>query len=58
MPGQGRNLGGVDALNHQLGDPVALGNREVGIGMVEEQHLDLAAVVSVDDASTRVDEML
>ena len=52
------NLGGVDALNDELRDAVALLDLEVGVGMVEEQNLDGAAVVGVDHAGARVDEVL
>lgn len=52
------HVGGDDALEHQLGDAVALLDLVVGLGVVEEQHLDLPAVVGVDDARARVDEVL
>lgn len=52
------DLGGVYALDDELGDALALLDLEVGVGVVKEQHLDLAAVVGVDDARARVDEVL
>lgn len=52
------HLGGVDALDDELGHAVALGHLEFGLGVVEQQDLDLAAVVGVDDAGARVDEVL
>ena len=52
------NLGSVDALEHQLRDAVALLDGEVGIAVVEEEDLHLAAVVCVDDAGTGIDEVL
>jgi len=51
------HLGRVDALEHQLRDPVALLDGEIGVRVVEEEDLDLAAVVGVDDARARVDEV-
>lgn len=51
------NLGRVDALEHELGDAVALGDGEIGLGVVEEQDLDLATVVGVDDARAGIDEV-
>lgn len=52
------DLGRHDALQHELRDAVALLDGVVGVGVVEQQHLDLAAVVGVDDARARVDEVL
>lgn len=52
------DLGGDDSLQHQLGNPVALLHLVVRVGMVEEQDLDLSAVISVDDARAGVDEVL
>ena len=52
------DLGRDNPLEHQLCDPVPLLDLVVGVGVVEEQHLDLAAVVGVDDARARVDEVL
>lgn len=51
------DLGRVDALDDELGHAVALCHGEVSVGMVEQEHLDLAPVVGVDDASARVDEV-
>jgi len=48
----------IDALEYELCDAVALAHGEVGIAVVEQQHLDLAAVVGVNDARARVDEVL
>lgn len=48
----------VDALDDELGDAVALLHLVVGLAVVEQQHLDVAAVVGVDDARARVDEVL
>jgi len=48
----------VDALQHELGNPIALLNSEIGVGVVEQQHLDGAAVIGVDDPRARVDEVL
>ena len=45
-------------LQHELGNPVSLLHLKVRVGMVEEKDLDLAAVISVDDAGTGVDKML
>lgn len=52
------NLGSDDPLKDQLGNPVTLLNFVVRVGVVEEQDLDLAAVISVDDARTGVNEVL
>lgn len=52
------DLGGIDALQDKLRDAVALLDLKVGLGMVEEQHLDFAAVVGIDDASAGVNEVL
>lgn len=52
------DLGGEDALDDKLGDTVTLSDLEVGVGVVEEEDLDLAAVVRVDYAGTGVDEVL
>lgn len=52
------DVGGHDALQDELRDAVAVLDLVVGVGVVEEQHLDLAAVVGVDDAGARVDEVL
>lgn len=51
------DLGSDDALQHQLGNPVPLLHFVVCIGMVEEQDLDLAAVISVDDSRPGVDKV-
>jgi len=45
-------------FQHQLRNPVAALDGKIGVGVVEEQHLDLAAVVGVYDARARVDEVL
>jgi hypothetical protein len=52
------DIGRVDALEDELGNAVALLDLVVRLGVVEEQHLHLAAVVGVDDARARVDEVL
>lgn len=52
------DLGSDDPLKDQLGNPVPLLNLVVGVRVVEEQNLDLAAVVGVDNARTGVDEVL
>lgn len=52
------HLGGDDALEDELRDAVALLDLVVGVGVVEQQHLDLAAVVGVNDARASVDEVL
>lgn len=52
------DLGGIDALEDQLGDPVAFLDGEIDIAVVEEEDLDLAPVVRVNDARTSVDEVL
>lgn len=51
------NLGRVDALNDELGDAVTLLDLEVGVGVVEQQDLDLTAVVGINDAGAGVDEV-
>lgn len=48
----------VDALNDELGDAVADLDLKVGVAVVEEQHLDGAPVVGVNDAGARVDEVV
>lgn len=53
-----QHLGRVNPLDHELGDAVALGDSEIHVRVVEQQDLDLAAVVGVDDAGARVDEVL
>jgi hypothetical protein len=52
------DFGGEDALQDELGDTVALLDLEVGLGVVEEEHLDLASVISVNDAGASVNEVL
>lgn len=52
------NLGGVDALEDELGDAVALLDLKVGLAVVEEKNLYLASVVGVNDTGARVDEVL
>lgn len=52
------HVGRVDALEHELRDAVALGDGEVGVRVVEQENLDLAAVVGVDDARAGVDVVL
>ena len=52
------DFGGDDALQHQLGNPVSLFHLVIRVGMVEEQDLDLAAVIGVDDTRTGVDKVL
>ena len=46
-----------DALQHELRDAVALPDNKVRGRVVEEQDLDGAAVVGVDDPGARVDEV-
>jgi hypothetical protein len=45
-------------LQNQLGNTITRLNREVDVRVVEQKHLDLAAVVSINDASTGVNEVL
>ena len=52
------NFGSVDPLEHQLRDAVAFFDLVICLGMVEEEYLDLAPVVGVDDTGTGVDEVL
>lgn len=52
------NLRSVDAFDDQLCDAVALPDFEIGLGVVEEQNLDLATVIGIDHASAGVDEVL
>lgn len=52
------DVGRHDALQDELRDAVALLDRKVGVGVVKQQHLDLPAVVGVNDARARVDEVL
>lgn len=52
------NVGSIDALKDELSYAVSLCDGEIGIGVVEEQDLDLTTVVSVDDAGARVNEVL
>lgn len=52
------HVGRVNALDNELRDPVALLHLVVGVGVVEQQHFDGAAVVGVDDSRARVDEVL
>lgn len=52
------NLGGIDALENQLCDAVALLDLKVGLSVVEQENLDFAAVVGIDDTGASVDEVL
>lgn len=52
------NFGGVDPLKHQLCDAVAFFDLVICLGMVEEEDLDLAPVVGIDDTGTGIDEVL
>jgi hypothetical protein len=52
------HFGSVDALDDKLSNSVALLDRVVCLGVVEQQHLHLAAVVCVNDAGAGVDEVL
>lgn len=51
------HLRGVDALQDELRDAVALRDGEVGVRVVEQEDLDLAAVVCVYDSGAGVDEV-
>src|SRR4051812_42923652 len=51
------HVGRVDALKYQLGNAIPFLDGEVRLSVVEQQYLDLAAVVSVNDACARVDEI-
>ena len=55
MPSAAREHHVLDALDEELGDPVARGDRERLVAVVDEDDLDLAAVVAVDDAGQGVD---
>lgn len=52
------NFGRVDALDDELGNSITLLDGKIGIAQVEQDDLDLATVVSVDDASARVNAVL
>ena len=52
------NLGRADALQDKLGNAIALLDLKVGLGMVKQENLDLAAVVGVNDTSAGVDKVL
>lgn len=52
------HLGGVDALEDELGNAVAFLDGEVDVAVVEQEYLDLSAVVGVDDARSGVDKVL
>lgn len=52
------NFRGIDAFDDELSNTVTFGDSEVGVVVVEEEDLDLAAVVGVNDTSAGVDEML
>lgn len=45
-------------FHNQLSNAIPLLNREINLGEVKQQHLDFTAVVSVDDARARVNEVL
>ena len=53
-----RDLGRRDHLDDHLRDPVAGLHGEVGVGVVEEDDPDGAAVVRVDHADAHVDGVL
>ena len=42
-------------LKHKLGDPIALLDLEADVAEIEEQDLERAAIVGVDDASANID---
>ena len=52
------DLRGIDPLQHKLRHAVALLDCEIDVRVVEQQHLDLAAVVGVNHAGAGVDEVL
>jgi hypothetical protein len=52
------NFRSVDALEHKLGNAVALLDLEVGLAMVEQKDLDRAAVVGINDTGSCIDEVL
>jgi hypothetical protein len=52
------NFRGIDALEDELGDTVVLLDDKVHVAVVEQQDLDLASVVGIDDARAGVDEIL
>ena len=46
------------SLKDQLRDPISFLDLEVGLGVVEQQDLNLATVVRIDDAGAGVNEVL
>jgi hypothetical protein len=48
----------MDALDDQLGDAIAFFDREVGVAEVEQNHLDFASIVDINDSSTYIDAVL
>lgn len=44
------HVGGLEASKHQLGDAFAPGERNIGIGQISENHLQLAPIVRIDRA--------
>lgn len=52
------HIRGIDPLNDELRNAVTLLDREVGVAEVEEDDLDLASVVGINDTSTGVNAML
>lgn len=52
------HLWGIDALQNQLRNTIALLDVKARLSMVEQQNLDFAAIIGVDDTSAGIDKVL
>ena len=52
------NLRRVNPLQNQLCNTIVLLNHKVDIAVIEQQNLDLSSVIRINDAGSRVDEVL
>lgn len=52
------NLRRIDPLQHQLRHPIALLHLKITLRMVKEQHLHFPPIIRINDAGTRIDEVL
>src|SRR2546423_14830767 len=48
----------INLLQHELCNPISLGDLKVHIRVIEQQNLQWAAIVFVNDTGTRINEVL
>ena len=51
-------MAGTHPLQNQLGNTITRLDWEIDVRVIEQEHLDLSAVVGINDTSTSVDEVL